>query len=89
MRACVCAFFKACVARPSLQGAVIDEKVVEEMKRFLTNHRYPDNLLKNEKINFRKRAQDFVVDEDGNLRYYKCKTTGLTQMVISSKEEKE
>ena len=65
----------------------MDEKVIEETKRFSTDHHYPANLSKNEKI-LKKRVQDFVVNEGGNI-HYKCKMTGLTRMVICSKEEKE
>ena len=70
--------------------AVMDrwnERIVEGITKFLTEKQYPENLSKDEKRNYRKRAQDFIVLQ-GKL-HYKCKESGQTRMAISSEEDKE
>ena len=56
--------------------------VVEGITKFLTEKQYPENLSNDEKRNYRKRAQDFIVIQ-GKL-HHKCKKSGQTRNAISS-----
>ena len=64
-----------------------NERIVEGITKFLTEKQYPKSLSKDEKGNYRKRAQNFIVLQ-GKL-HYKCKKSGQTRKAISSEEDKE
>ena len=64
-----------------------NHRIVEGFTKFLTEKQYPENLSKDEKRNYRKRAKDFIV-VDGKL-HYKCKKGGQTRVAISSEEDKK
>ena len=63
-----------------------NERIVEGITKFLTEKQNPENLSKDEKGNYRKRAQNFIVVQ-GKL-HYKCKKSGQTRMAISSEVDK-
>ena len=67
-----------------------DETVARNVKRYLICREYPSDLPTsetNKRRNFRKRAKDFVVQND--TLYYVDKKDGHLRLAIYSKEEQE
>ena len=66
------------------------EKIASNIKTYLLQAQYPSDLPPSEsdrRRNFRKRAKDFVVQDD--QLYYKVKKDGSLRLAISSQEEQQ
>ena len=65
-----------------------DETVARNIKQYLINREYPSDLPTSKSIkrrNFRKRVNDFVVQND--TLYYVHKKAGHLRLAVYSKEE--
>ena len=66
------------------------EEIAQSIQTYLQVGQYPTELPASEsgrRRNFRKRAKDFVIQED--LLHYKNKKDGSLRLAIASKEEQQ